>query len=99
MFIMWRPANGADDGIVEVCLDLYREDPGPRPVTSDHVPTTLAGAAPRPLAAGPPSWRLTAACGLRVAHLVLVQRAWRRMCARSMRSSWEDGTAVSEIAR
>lgn len=39
---MWRPARpDEDDRIGELCLDLYRDDPGPRPVGPDQVRRTL----------------------------------------------------------
>lgn len=39
----WRPATPADDeAIVEMCLELNREDPGPRPVPASHTHRTLA---------------------------------------------------------
>jgi GNAT superfamily N-acetyltransferase len=39
---MWRRARPDDDeGLVRMCLDLYREDPGSRPVSPDQVRRTL----------------------------------------------------------
>jgi GNAT superfamily N-acetyltransferase len=40
---MWRPATEReDDLLVEMCLGLYREDPGPLPVDARHMRETLA---------------------------------------------------------
>jgi len=40
---MWRIAEPADDdSVVAMCLQLYHEDPGPLPVTAEHMRTTLA---------------------------------------------------------
>jgi GNAT superfamily N-acetyltransferase len=40
---MWRIAQPADDdSIVELCLRLYDEDPGPLPVTPENMHATLA---------------------------------------------------------
>jgi len=40
---MWRDAHPGDDpAIVEMCLNLNREDPGPHPVSVEHVKRTLA---------------------------------------------------------
>jgi GNAT superfamily N-acetyltransferase len=40
---MWRIAQPSDDdSLVEMCLDLYREDPGPLPITPEHIRRTLA---------------------------------------------------------
>ncbi len=40
---MWRTARpDEDDRLVEMCLDLYRDDPGPRPVGPEQVRLTLA---------------------------------------------------------
>lgn len=39
----WRAARPEDDAaIVAMCLALYEEDPGPHPITEDHVRRTLA---------------------------------------------------------
>ena len=39
---MWRPATSADDdAVVAMCLELNREDPGPRPVGAEQVRRTL----------------------------------------------------------
>jgi GNAT superfamily N-acetyltransferase len=39
----WRPATAADDeAVVGFCLELNREDPGPRPVVAEQVRRTLA---------------------------------------------------------
>jgi ribosomal protein S18 acetylase RimI-like enzyme len=46
----WREATGADDGaIVELCAELNREDPGPRPVPPAHVQATLAALRSAPI--------------------------------------------------
>src|SRR5215469_8902339 len=40
---MWREAQTRDDPtIVEMCLNLNQEDPGPRPMSVEHVKRTLA---------------------------------------------------------
>ena len=40
---MWRLAQPADDNsVVEMCLQLYREDPGLSPVPAQHMRATLA---------------------------------------------------------
>ena len=40
---MWRIAEAADDdSVVEMCLRLYAEDPGPLPVAPDNMRATLA---------------------------------------------------------
>jgi GNAT superfamily N-acetyltransferase len=40
--VTWRSATPADDAaLVELCLALHREDPGPRPVTPAQVRRTL----------------------------------------------------------
>lgn len=40
---MWRPARpDEDERLIELCLALYREDPGPISVTPDQVRHTLA---------------------------------------------------------
>jgi len=40
---MWRIARPADDdSVVEMCLRLYSEDPGPLPVAADNMRATLA---------------------------------------------------------
>ena len=40
---MWRDAHPGDDpAIIEMCLNLNREDPGPHPVSVEHVKRTLA---------------------------------------------------------
>ena len=40
---MWRLATESDDDVlVELCLELYREDPGPFPVDARHLRETLA---------------------------------------------------------
>jgi len=40
---MWRPARAdEDDAIVDMCVQLYREDPGPVPVTHEQARRTLA---------------------------------------------------------
>jgi GNAT superfamily N-acetyltransferase len=40
---MWRPARPEDDSqILEMCLELYREDPGPKPVPPEQTARTLA---------------------------------------------------------
>ena len=40
---MWREARrGDDDAVVTLCLGLYRDDPGPRPVAPDQVRRTLS---------------------------------------------------------
>lgn len=40
---MWRPATPDDDAaLTELCLALYREDPGPIPMTVERVRDTLA---------------------------------------------------------
>ncbi len=40
---MWRLARAADDeAIVELCAQLYREDPSPEPVPEAHARRTLA---------------------------------------------------------
>lgn len=39
---MWRPALPADDAeIIAMCIELNREDPGPRPVPPEHTRQTL----------------------------------------------------------
>ena len=39
---MWRTAGPDDDDrLVGLCLDLYRDDPGPRPVVAEQVRRTL----------------------------------------------------------
>ena len=39
---MWRVANeGDDDRIVQLCLELYREDPAGEPVPAEHTRRTL----------------------------------------------------------
>jgi len=39
---MWRLARAADDdSVVEMCQQLYREDPGPEPVPEAHARNTL----------------------------------------------------------
>jgi len=40
---MWRPATERDDAVLaELCLGLYREDPGPLPGGARHMLETLA---------------------------------------------------------
>ena len=40
---MWRIARPADDNsIVEMCLELYREDPGPLPIGVEHMRRTIS---------------------------------------------------------
>lgn len=40
---MWRVARpDEEEAVVEMCLELYREDPGPKPVTAAQVRRTLA---------------------------------------------------------
>ena len=39
---MWRPATKADDATIEeLCLSLFREDPGPEPMTPERLRQTL----------------------------------------------------------
>ncbi len=45
----WRDAKPIDDeGIVDLCLALYREDPGERPVDAGSIRRTLAAFRERP---------------------------------------------------
>ena len=40
---MWRVASAEEDKvIIEMCLELYREDPSPKPVPKEHTQHTLA---------------------------------------------------------
>jgi ribosomal protein S18 acetylase RimI-like enzyme len=40
---MWRIAEPTDDdSVIAMCLQLYLEDPGPMPVSAEHMRTTLA---------------------------------------------------------
>jgi GNAT superfamily N-acetyltransferase len=43
MVTAWRLAqSGDDDGLIEMCQNLYREDPGALPVETVNIRTTLA---------------------------------------------------------
>jgi GNAT superfamily N-acetyltransferase len=40
---MWRLSQPTDDeAILAMCLELYREDPGPKPVPPEHIQRTLS---------------------------------------------------------
>ncbi len=46
----WRDASPSDDeGIVELCVALYREDPGERPIDAGGIRRTLAAFRERPM--------------------------------------------------
>ncbi len=50
---MWRPAHSADDNlIIEMCTELNREDPGPKPVPPEYTRRTLALLRSEPMRGG-----------------------------------------------